>query len=193
MERPIAYDPKQPHLGGNVIGGDENTYCTAVWDFLIAEFTPSSICDVGCGEGHLIEYFRRKGIVVTGIDGLPENKENAPRIVKESIIIHDYQKPQPDVKFYDMVVSCEFVEHVAEEFLNNYLEQFNNCETLVFTHAIPGQHGHNHVNCKDDLYWQDLLGINGFILLPSHTRYARELAGNSFWNTVLIFKSLKIR
>lgn len=187
----IAYDPRKPWLGGNIQGGDPMTFCPPVWDFLIEKFSPQSICDVGCGEGHLMEYFLHKNIAVTGIDGLPENKLNGVPCVKDRIIIHDYQERYPEPLFYDMVLSCEFVEHVDEEYCINYFDQFQKCKILAFTHAMPDQHGHHHVNCQNDMYWINMMSILHFNYLGNETRLARKLAGETFWNTVLIFKNKK--
>lgn len=189
MAQILAYDPQKPWLGGNIKGGDPNTYCPPVWDFLIREFNPQTLCDVGCGEGYLIDYFQIKGVKVTGIDGLPENKISGPVAVRRRIIVHDFQNPYPDPSFYDMVISCEFVEHVDEIYCLNYLEQFRKCNILVFTHALPGQIGHNHVNCKDDRYWITIMKVFNFTFLEQDTLLARELAENSYWNTTLIFKN----
>jgi hypothetical protein len=189
MANIIAYDPVNPHLGGNIRGGDPNTWCPELWDYLISAFNPKTLCDVGCGEGYLIEYFQKKGITVRGIDGLPDNKYNSPVAVRDKIIIHDYQNKQPEILFYDMVISCEFVEHVDEIYSINYLDQFKECKHLAFTHAVPDQPGHNHVNCKDDKYWIAVMKALGFEVIPVITAMARKLAGATFWNTVLIFKN----
>lgn len=187
----LVVDTENPHLGGNVRGGDPRCDDHGVWDYLIDTFKPKTICDVGCGEGHLMSYFVRKGIYSNGVDGLQDNKDNAVVGVGESIYIHDYTKGiQPVVIPVDMTVSCEFVEHVEEKYIPNYLPQFCACKTLVFTHALPNQAGHHHVHCKSDKYWIDLIKSAGFELLVEETEHARSLVQNSFWGTLLIFKKL---
>jgi hypothetical protein len=188
----IVFDPNQSHLGGNIRGGDPSTWCPEVWDYLIDKFSPKTLCDVGCGEGHLINYMQKKGIAVTGIDGLIDNMYNAPIPVRDKIIIHDYRNKQPNVLFYDLIVSCEFVEHVEEIYCLNYLDQFKECKILAFTHAMPYQPGHHHVNCRDDNYWIACMKALHFEFLPEETENVRALAKNTYWNTTLIFKNNKI-
>lgn len=185
--RIVVIDEKRPHLGGNIRGGDQDTYCPQVWDFLIDRFAPKSIMDIGCGEGYLMEYFASKGIEVFGIDGLQANKDNAPESIRERIEIHDYTTGYSNAENVDMVISCEFVEHVEPRYMHNYLLQFFNCKTLVFTHALPGQPGHHHVNCMSDDNWIELMAIFKW-KLSLLTCQARKVVNKVLWETVLIFE-----
>jgi SAM-dependent methyltransferase len=191
MEHLYVYDPLRPWLGGNIKGGDPGTFCPGLWDFLINLFNPSTLCDVGCGEGHLIDYFQKKGIRVTGIDGLDQNRLAGPIPIRNKIVIHDFRNIFPFPKFYDMVISCEFVEHVDEKYSINYLDQFKQCKILVFTHATPGQIGYNHVNCRPDDYWIRIMTALKFTYLKSESEMARILGEGTYWNTTLIFKNNK--
>lgn len=184
----VVSDPLSYWLGGNIKGGDPDTYCPDVWDFLIEKIQPKLILDVGCGEGYLMKYFHDKGIEAWGIDGLLENKINAPKSIKNNIMIHDYTKGPYREEFYDLILSCEFVEHIEQDYVIYFLSQFSKCNFLAFTHAIPNQQGYHHVNCKDDKYWINLMKIFGFSLSPL-TDHARIIAGDTFWNTILIFKN----
>lgn len=185
----VVFDPFQPHLGGNIKGGDKRCEDHDVWKYLIDHFYPGSICDVGCGEGQLMLYFQKRGIVAYGVDGLKENQLNSDPLVKDHFLIWDYNKGvQPLIFPVDLVISCEFVEHVEEQYISNYLPQFLACKYLVFTHAVPNQNGHHHVNCQTDQYWIDLMIGNNFEFLVEETTFARSLVKNSFWGTLLIFK-----
>ena len=92
---------------------------------------------------------------------------------------------------FDLVWSCEFVEHVDHIYIPNFLTQFIDCDILVFTHAVKYQIGHHHVNCQDQEYWIELIEKENFAFCPVSTLKARELAGDTFWQTTLIFKKLK--
>ena len=58
------------HLGGFVAAdehypnGDPMTYCPGVWKYLLYKFLPKSVCDVGCGEGHAVKWFRDRKLEV---------------------------------------------------------------------------------------------------------------------------------
>lgn len=186
MEITPVINKDKPHLGGNILGGDPGTYCPAIWDYLIDTFQPKSIFDVGCGEGHLINYFYDKGIKVRASEGLSENINNAR--LKSCIIEHDYTQDVLKPIKVDMTISCEFVEHVEERFIQNYLPQFCACKILVFTHALPNQDGHHHVNCQKAEYWITLMSYFGFKFMFEESKTARSLTTQPLWKTVLIFK-----
>jgi SAM-dependent methyltransferase len=185
----VIYDDTRPHLGGNIFGGDSRCMDDGVFTYLMNRFKPDSLVDVGCGEGQLMEYFHTKGVRVYGIDGLIENIENASDLVREYMVLHDYTDGVLDPLDADMVISCEFVEHVHKRFAVNYLPQFVYCNTLVFTHAVEDQQGYHHVNCENDPYWINLITSLGMVYLEEETQEARSIVTDGhFWGTVLIFK-----
>ena len=184
----VIYDVERPWLGGNIVGGDARCMDNGVFDYLIERFDPKNLVDVGCGEGQLMSYFYDRGIDVVGIDGLEDNRENAVENIRDKIIVHDYIKGVPPTIATDMVISCEFVEHVHKRFMVNYLPQFVYGNTLVFTHAQENQPGYYHVNCKNDQYWINLITSLGMVYLEEETTEARSRVKESFWETILIFK-----
>jgi hypothetical protein len=188
--RDIVIDPKKPWLGGNIKGGDNMTYFPELWDFLIDHFGPKSICDIGCGEGHLMKYFHDRLIDVYGVDGMPENKNNAHKSIKDKIIVHDYTKGCIFGKPVDMVISCEFVEHVEAQFMSNFLLDFMQGEIIVMTHALPGQDGYHHVNCTSPDVWMKLIDSLGYHLssVTLEAKYIAMKYNKVLWKTVLIFE-----
>jgi cyclopropane fatty-acyl-phospholipid synthase-like methyltransferase len=189
-ERIVVEDPAKPHLGGNIKGGDEMTWFPELWDWLINTFEPKSILDIGCGEGHLMKYFFDRFIEVHGIEGMQKNKDNAPEIIKNKIVVHDYTKGCCYSPYIDMVISCEFVEHVEETFIKNFLINFCTGRTLVLTHALPHQDGYHHVNCQTDDYWIQIFNRLGYSLSPvtDEARVIAEKYNKTLWKTILIFK-----
>lgn len=187
---------KDGHLGGAVIGGDPATYYPNVWDYLIESLDVKSMIDVGCGEGQTMHYFQNKGVEVFGIDGCKEAIDNS--LIKEKISLHDFTKGKFQLhKSYDLVWCCEFVEHVLEEFSENYLNLFLNSSAkyIVLTHALPNQGGYHHVNLQKSSYWIDKISSLGYTLDPTLSRQLRIVARleniqvihNHFYNTGLVF------
>ena len=181
------FDDDRPWLGGNIRGGDARCEDPAVWNYLISRFQPLSIIDVGCGEGQLMKYFYDHNIIVCGVDGLEVNRENADSSIADKIIVHDYRDGALIIPA-DMVLACEFVEHIDVRYMVNFLPQFCACKTLIFTHAVPDQAGHHHVNCQTDEYWVTLMTTLGLVFKEEETTYARSLVKDSFWRTLLIFE-----
>lgn len=155
---------KEPHLGGYIVGltdhGDPNTYATEIWDWM-AENKIKSVIDVGCGQGFSTKYFFNKGLDVLGVEG-GENAYNSS-VIKDKTVLHDYTKgPFSPDRNYDAVWCCEFVEHVEEQYIENFLTTFDFCKQIFMTHAVPGQDGYHHVNCRESEYWIEKLENRGF-------------------------------
>ncbi len=183
------------HLGGFFTNRDDKgTWAPIVWDNLLAKFKPASIIDVGCGLGYTLEYFiSNYNIEGIGIEGSQEAINLSP--IKEKLIQHDYTLSEyiPSQK-YDLGWSCEFVEHVEEKYLNNFMMTFKYCKIVSMTHALPSQDGHHHVNCKDSLYWIEKFKENGFQYLSDLSLELRNLIDTKIYgayikNTLMIFKN----
>lgn len=160
---------EQGHLGGYVVGGDDATYYPDLWRFLVREYEVSSVLDIGCGEGHALRFFRDLGCRVFGIDGVAQDDED--------IFCHDYASgPFHLSRRYDLGWCCEFVEHVEERHLPNFLETFKSCRLLLLTHAFPGQPGYHHVNCRSADYWRGVLASIGYREDEMLTAMTRSLA-----------------
>jgi hypothetical protein len=109
----------------------------------------------------MVELASSKKLKVLGVDG----DFTLTRSMPENFIIHDYTTgPAPVEGLWDMGWSCEFLEHVEERFMDNFMDTFKKCKRIVVTHAFPGQGGHHHVNEQDPNYWFQQFGSRGFLL-----------------------------
>lgn len=165
------------HLGGCVKGGDPDTYDENVWNYLIENYEVHSILDIGCGEGWSTEFFKRKGLKVLGIEGSRKVINDSPH--KELLIQHDYTLGKIKLKEkYDAVWTCEFVEHVEERFVENFLDTFANVKYVFMTYSEPqwSNGGYHHVNCRDQKYWNSKLESINFSYLEEETKYIRSIA-----------------
>lgn len=184
--------------------GDVGTWAPEVWDNIIKKYKIKSVIDVGCGAGHSLKYFIDKGLESIGIEGYLPAIESS--IVKDNIKIHDYTLDEfiPNKK-YDMSWCCEFVEHVEEKYLHNFMKTFNESNLVAMTHALPGQPGHHHVNCKNADYWIKIFNEYGFEYLEDYSISLRNLLpdwnknepnfvpnGGHVKNTLMIFKKYEI-
>lgn len=161
------------HLGGYVPGGDPDTFYPQLWDWLVTELAVDSVVDVGCGEGQALGYFRGLGCDVFGIDGIYQ-----PEI--DDFCQHDYADgPLALNARDDLCWSCEFVEHVEEEHVPNFLATFASADLVLMTHATPGQPGWHHVNCQTDGYWTERLASIDYRLDEQLTARTRALAAGN--------------
>jgi SAM-dependent methyltransferase len=138
------------HLGGhmNVTHIDEGLV-----EWMISFLKIKNFLDIGCGPGGMVEFVLSKGIHSVGVDGDPLVERN---ITGENFVLHDFCSSPLSLKNnFDVAWSCEFVEHVEEKFLQNYMETFKSANYVVMTFAPPGTPGYHHVNCKSAEYWID--------------------------------------
>lgn len=181
-----AGDPATPHLGGWVnenFGsrqvGEVGTYCPDVWDFLAERLKVRRYLDIGCGVGASLRHMKEKGIEVVGVEGDRSAVAAADESVRGDIILHDYNTgPAIKEAEFDLCYSAEFVEHVGEKFIRNFLLDMGRCRNVLITHAGPGQGGHHHVNCRQGDYWVGALAAAGFRNDEVMTEIVRALAGD---------------
>lgn len=178
-------EPLPPHLGGH---GNETHVDGGVADYLVSILNPVSVLDVGCGVGHMVKEFLDRRVLALGIDG----DWTAPRDPGIPVLIHDFTLPfQLRLPEFTLVWSVEFVEHVVEECRDNYLAVFSRCRHLVMTHAIPGQPGHHHVNCRDAGYWQEAMagiGLSFDAETTAELRRRSTMKADYMRNTGLFFR-----
>lgn len=159
------------HLGGhkNRTHLDEGTL-----SFVKKLFNVKTMLDIGCGPGGMVKLARELGIESYGIDG--DFEVDRPGVDPSWVTIHDYEKgPSPFNKDVDLIWSCEFVEHVYEEFLPNFMKDFQRGKFVVMTYAPPGKPGHHHVNCNTEDYWKEKFKEYGFQYDANLTRQVREV------------------
>jgi SAM-dependent methyltransferase len=195
------------HLGGCSIGGDGGTYYPIMWKYLIDNYNVKTVLDIGCGRGYSAKYFESIGCDILGIDGSTKAQEMS--LIPEHFLLNDYEtgpalsrseikyndKPLGDFIF-DLCWCCEFVEHVEEQFIDNFLSTFAFAKYVAMTHAIPGQGGHHHVNCQPKEYWIENMARYGFEYDEEFTNELKEIAKTEgdysphFVATGLFFKKI---
>jgi len=156
------------HLGGH-LNKTHLDYGALTW--LKNKFNATSYLDIGCGPGGMVQLADELGFTAYGIDGdYTINRYNS-----NNFLIHDFTKgPAPLHNTYDIGWSCEFVEHVYEEYIPNYAQAFKNCKLLVMTYAPPGWPGHHHVNLQEEEYWINMLANYNLIFNKELTKELRE-------------------
>lgn len=184
-------DSARPDLGGNIHHGDANTFSPYFWRYLIDRFAVKSVLDVGCGEGHAVNFFFKQGLMSHGIDGLAQNVRRA--VVP--IALHDILSG-PYIMPVDLVWSCEVAEHILPEKVGHYLDTLANGRIVAMTHAVPEQSGYHHVNCQPAEYWIEAMQSRGYELGQSQDYYrqisAKDDVPNYFSSTGLLFTRKRV-
>ena len=118
-----------------------------------------TMLDIGCGPGGMKEIANGMGIDWYGIDGDSTVIENT-----DYSLVHDFTLGEVKIdKTFDLVWCTEFLEHVEEKYLPNYMPLFRLGKIAVVTAAPPGWPGHHHVNCREESYWVDVFKNYGLI------------------------------
>lgn len=178
----MAVPKRAPHLGGYIPGGDPATQFPDLWKWMIDVHECRMILDVGAGDGTALRTMKDLGATVIGIDGVPQDDP--------LIITHDYETG-PIMNFegssagFDMIWCCEFVEHIEQRYVPNFLATFGSSNRFILmTHGEPGQPGHHHVNNQPADYWKGALAAIGFEFDEQLTALSRGFASANLdqWN-----------
>jgi len=139
-------------------------------EYIKNKYNIQTMIDLGCGPGGQVRVAKELGIDAEGVDGdvrvIAENKD---------IFIHecDYTKSSFE-KEVDLVWSTEFVEHVKEQYQDNYMKTFAHGKYAFITFAPPGKSGNHHVNLKPDTYWIKVFESYGFRYNDIETKNIRK-------------------
>jgi cyclopropane fatty-acyl-phospholipid synthase-like methyltransferase len=160
-----------------------------------ADLQPSTVIDVGCGTGALLEALQKEGCQVSGL----EYAESALQYCRQRQL--DVQKfdiekmsltNQPT---YDVAISMEVAEHLPETCADRYILLLTGLSPcVVFTAARPGQGGTDHVNEQPASYWMSKFQSRGFErdeILSSRWKLEWEGSGSvssHYYHNLLIFR-----
>jgi len=159
------------HLGGHM---NKTHLDQGSLAFMQKNLNVKSMLDIGCGPGGMVKLANDMNINAHGIDG--DYKVERPGVNDNWITIHDYTTGSSNLDLkVDLVWSVEFVEHVDEEYQDNYMKDFQRGNFVIMTFAPPGTKGHHHVNCQTDAYWKDVFKNYGFQFDSNMTRQIREV------------------
>lgn len=125
--------------------------------YLFSFFEPESVLDVGCGRGAWLAACLESGIEAAhGLDGAWNSPEN---MMDELIAFSpaDLNAPFETGQKYDLTISLEVAEHLEPGAAEDFVRSITFCSDVVlFSAALPGQGGKNHINEQWPSYWADL-------------------------------------
>jgi len=126
---------------------------------------PQSVLDVGCGAGAWLAECERLHILdIAGVDG-----EYVDRSIlmfhANTFTTRDIAKPFDFRRQYDLVQCLEVGEHVpahSSEILVDNIVRHG--KRILFSAAVPGQGGEDHINEQPYEFWRDLFQSRGYRL-----------------------------
>jgi len=156
---PVQYDSKYY----DVIDATGVASARAIVPWLLATLGPRSVMDVGCGRGAWLSVVRENGIeAVTGCDGNYVRLEELliPRDCFRSV---DLGRPFQLPGKHDLAMCLEVAEHLPLGMSRKLVEQLTtHAPVVLFSAAIPGQRGTQHINEQWHDFWSRLFDEQDF-------------------------------
>jgi SAM-dependent methyltransferase len=127
---------------------------------------PKSVIDVGCGTGTWLKSCLENGITdILGLDG--------DYIDRDTLLIDPSQFTPIDLtkltsppRRFDLAICLEVAEHLPPRCSKNLIRYLTEAAPYVlFSAALPGQGGVNHINEQWPQFWRDLFQDRGFLRL----------------------------
>ena len=108
-----------------------------------------SVVDVGCGVGPWAAEFLANGVrEVWGIDGDYVDRSQL-RIPTDRFVARDLSKPLQFNRTFDLAICLEVAEHLPESRAGSLVSDLTSLASCVlFSAAVPGQGGTNHINLQ---------------------------------------------
>lgn len=137
--------------------------------------SPTSVLDVGCGPGAWLQALKENGVeVICGLDGDYLDRSTL-LIDKEQFFAVDLTQPIRLDREYDLALCIEVAEHLPARHARNLIEQLTTAAPVVlFSAAIPGQGGTNHINEQWPLYWRERFAERDWVMLDAFRPFIRD-------------------
>jgi SAM-dependent methyltransferase len=126
---------------------------------------PASVLDVGCGIGTWLHVFANNDVGITkGIDGDYVDQSLLHKYLPAADFIpRDLSKPFDIGQKFDIVMSLEVAEHLPESSAEGFVKSLvAHGDTVLFSAAIPGAGGQNHINEQWQSYWAEKFKRHGY-------------------------------
>jgi hypothetical protein len=126
----------------------------------VAGWRPASVIDVGCGEGIWAAVFEAEGVPAVGVDGAYVRPE---RRLVDRYVAWDLREPLPALGRYDLAVCLEVAEHLPAASAGTLVADLAGlADRILFSAAVPGQGGTDHINEQPHDYWIERFVRAGF-------------------------------
>ncbi len=127
---------------------------------IVLEVYPvKSVIDVGCGTGAWLSIFQSLGVdSLAGYEG-SDLAPDSYQIDKKNIVTNvDFSSPDFKIgRKADLLLCLEVVEHLPASISTSFIGALvESAPVILFSAAIPGQTGVNHINEQPIWYWREI-------------------------------------
>lgn len=154
---------------------DENFYrmqkdgsyrsASIILPILMRYIHPRNVIDVGCGVGTWLAVWKNFGVDVHGVDG--DYVDRTQLFIPEA----NFQPVNLEARFstnakFDLVETLEVAEHLTPNRADTFVEDLTKLgDVILFSAAIAGQGGVNHVNEQMQSYWAERFMRQGYVAI----------------------------
>jgi hypothetical protein len=123
---------------------------------------PKTMVDVGCGVGAWLDVARELGVASIGYEGVWV--KSLPLIYPGlDIRPADLEERLQPGQQYDLAISMEVAEHLTPARADSFVADLVALAPhVLFSAAVPGQGGNNHINEQWQSYWADRFAAHGY-------------------------------
>jgi SAM-dependent methyltransferase len=130
---------------------------------LLSHINVRSVVDIGCGLGTWLRAFQESGVAdVAGYDGAYIDR--AALLIDERLFSSvDLREDFSIPRRFDLAISLEVAEHLPENCANSLVYRLTTvAPAVLFSAAIPGQGGREHLNEQWQDYWRNIFSSYSF-------------------------------
>jgi SAM-dependent methyltransferase len=158
------------------------TTADGILSHLSRQIAVRSVLDLGCGRGAWLAWWSAHGATdVLGVDGSYVDVEKL-QIRRSKFLAFDLTQPLSLDREFDLVQSIEVAEHLpaaaADRFVDNIVRHG---KLILFSAAIPGQGGSQHVNERHWEFWRDKFLARGYVLFDFLRPLVKDDRKLAFW------------
>lgn len=156
------------------ISGYDGYYCSKQWDlwadYIFQQFSPTTLCDVGCAKGFLVQALRLRGIKAVGVDISGYALLKAPKKIRQFLFQVDlnHEKLPFPSGFFDTVTCLETIEHIQniQHAIGEIHRVLKQSGKVLLSTPNPAREMENpditHVNVHYPSFWTKVFAKNKF-------------------------------
>ena len=182
----------------NDVDGPASQSAPAIAASIMNDLSPRTAIDVGCGTGALLAKLRDAGCRVVGLEYAGAAREMCRERGLDVRPFDIARDALDDAQMCDVTISMEVAEHLPAQVADRYVDLLARLgKTVVFTAALPGQGGTDHVNEQPHEYWIQKFQERNCALdwtLTSRWRQSWKESGDVqswYYNNLLVFRTAR--
>lgn len=151
-----------------------------ILQLLFKYYKPRTVVDIGCGQGSWLAAAEAMGCTeLKGIDGAWVEKDQIKSKNIEFQVVNFTENIPELNKKYDLCMCLEVAEHLPESMSRSFIDFLCSASDVVlFSAAVKGQGGRNHINEQWQSYWINLFHFNDYTCL--------DFIRGAVWNNPLV-------